>query len=97
MDRAEMHGFGGIAFKFLPELENLIIDGSGGGIRIVAPDFVQQLLAAKNALRIIEQESQQLEFVCRERDQVAAASGLHSHEIDADVAEGDGGADARPF
>src|SRR5580704_1646209 len=50
---AEMGGVRGIPFQFLPQLQDVIVHGAGGGIVLIAPDFIQQFVARDDPLRVL--------------------------------------------
>src|SRR5277367_1161440 len=53
----------GIGFQFLPQAEDVVVDGASGGIVLVAPHFVQQFFAGNHARRRGSEIFQQLEFL----------------------------------
>ncbi len=84
-----MSGIFGVFFEFLAQFPDVIIDGAGGGVAIVSPDFVEQLVAGKDALRILEEEFEDFEFVCCEGHGSPGASGLEAGKIHGDITEGE--------
>src|SRR4051812_21596518 len=79
-----MHGFEELGLRLLPQLENMGVDGAGGRILIVAPDFLQELLARKHLVRVFKKEPQQVEFRLREIDRPAEITGLARGQIERD-------------
>ena len=50
---AEVYRTGWIAFQFLPKLQNMIVNRASGGIILVSPDLVEQLVAADHPVSIL--------------------------------------------
>src|SRR5271166_485471 len=87
MDGTKMYRIGGVFFQFLSETQDVRIDGASGGIVVIAPHFVQQLGARDHPLRIIQKETQRLELLGRQGDELPIAMQLHSGEIHFNVIE----------
>src|ERR1700722_13734892 len=50
VDREQMFWIGRIGFQFLTQLQDLVIDRTGGGIGVIAPYLVQQELSRKHSV-----------------------------------------------
>jgi hypothetical protein len=63
VDRSEVDRTDWIILQLLTEFHNVIIDRTCGGIStFVAPNFVQQLCARDDAIRVLKEKPQSLEF-----------------------------------
>src|SRR5215831_471381 len=62
MDGAEMYRAGWISLQFLAEFQDVIVDGPGRRIILVAPNLVQQFIAADDPLGVLHQKLKRLEF-----------------------------------
>ena len=59
----EMYGTGWIFLQFLAKFENVVIDRASGGIVLITPDFVKQFVTADDAVGILHEELESLEFL----------------------------------
>src|SRR5437588_9971204 len=60
---AEMYGARRVLLQFLAEFENVIVDGPRRRIVLVAPDFVQQFVAADDPVGVLYEELEGLELL----------------------------------
>src|SRR5579871_4213811 len=86
---AEVYRTGGVAFQFLAQLQDVIIDGAGRRIILISPNLIQQLVTADDAVGILHQELQGLEFLGGQDHDLAVALHLHFLEVDRDAVEAD--------
>ena len=77
------------AFDLLPQLGHEVVDGARGGELLVAPHFVEDLLARHHLPGVLHEIPQQVELACGELDALLAAAGLVQLEIDLDFADAD--------
>src|SRR6478609_5523728 len=82
---AEVYRIGRVLLQLLPQLQNVIVHGAGGGIILIAPDFIEQFVARDHALRIPHHEFQGFEFLGGEPDGLAVARHFHLGEIHGDA------------
>src|ERR1700738_2233044 len=84
---AEVDGLRRIYLQLLPQLQNLVVHRSRGGIRGVAPDIVQQLFACNHSLGVIDKVSEQFDLVRSEDNRDSFLEELHRGEVRGDIAE----------
>jgi hypothetical protein len=82
-----MFWIGRVGLELLAELEYLVVDRAGAGVRMIAPDIVEQLFAAEYALGIFSKKTQQLELMRSERNLLAALASDHLEKVDFAVAK----------
>src|SRR5688500_4109934 len=80
----------GIVFELLSEPRDVQVDGARRRHRVVAPDLVEQLVAAERGAAMFDEILQQLEFACREVEGRAGLDDLSATEVDGDVAKAKG-------
>src|SRR4029077_2416983 len=85
--RPEVYRARWVFLQFLAEFQNVIVDGSRGGIILVSPDFVQQFVAADNPLGILHQKLKCLEFLSRQYHRLPVALHFHLLKVGGDVVE----------
>src|SRR5579862_4764467 len=81
MNCAEVYRVGRIFLQLLPQAKHVGVDGTGGGIVVVSPDFVEQLGPRNHSFGIVDEEAQHLEFLRSQRDQLARAVQFHAREV----------------
>src|ERR1700710_1198942 len=87
-----------IWLQLLAQLQNLIIYGPRGRIRVVSPDLVEQDLTCEHTVKIICKKLQQLELVSGEDYGDTAAACSHTLEVDLTIREAkDGRPDGFPL
>src|SRR5579862_1724854 len=86
---AEMYGAGRIFLQFLAKLENVVVDRASGGIVLVAPNFVEQFVAANDPIRILHEELEGLEFLGGQNYDLAIAFDFHFLEVGGNAIEAD--------
>src|ERR1051326_4789797 len=82
---SEVYRAGRVFLQFLAEFEDMVVDGAGGRVVLVAPHFVQQLVTADDAICILHQKLECLELLRRQNDWLAVALDFHFLEIHGDV------------
>ena len=60
---AEVYGARWVFLQFLPKFKYMVIDGTGGRIVLITPDFIQQFVAADYPVGILHQKLESLEFL----------------------------------
>src|SRR3984957_7143935 len=84
---AEVYRTGWVSLKFLPELENVVVDGAGGRIMLIAPHLIEQLVAGNDAIGILHQELKRFEFLSGENHGLAVALDFYFLEVRRDAVE----------
>src|SRR3954466_7165959 len=87
MDGHEVDRAGRVHLELLPQRQDVRVDRACRGIRVVAPDVAEQLVARQHALRMLREILEQLELLRCERDRTLAAPYLHFWKVDGDIAE----------
>src|SRR5437899_6360233 len=87
MYRAEMYGARRILLQFLTEFENVIVNGTGRRIVLVAPYFVQQFVATDDPVGILHQKLKRLELLSGQDYGLSVAFNLHLLEVGGDSIE----------
>src|SRR4249919_1282478 len=87
-----MHGHqeawrSGIGFEFLAKAKDVVINGASGRIVLITPNLVQKLFARNDSTSGGSEIFQQLEFLCRKRDESSGMRGFHAGEINASLAK----------
>ena len=87
-----MHGHqeawgSGIGFEFLAKSQDVVIDGASGRIVLITPNLIEKLFARNDSASGRSKIFQQLEFLCRKRDESSGVGGFHTGEIDAGFAK----------
>jgi hypothetical protein len=77
----------GIGLEFLAKSQDVVIDGASGRIVLITPNLIEKLFARNDSTSGRSKIFQQLEFLCRKRDQPSGVSGFHTGEIDAGLAK----------
>src|SRR5579863_5152450 len=78
-----------IRFQLLPQTQNVIVHRARGGVILIAPDLVQELVARKHSSRRSREKLQQLELLRRQRHFLSALHRLHAGEVHARIAKGE--------
>src|SRR6185437_15436426 len=86
-NRLNMAGILRIALELLPDPGDVHVDGAGGDVGAVLPNFAQQLLARDHAMAVINQIAQELQLFLRHADGLTAFADLGALEIDVDIFE----------
>ena len=86
---AEVYGARRISLQFLAEFKNVVIDSARRRIVLIAPDFVEQLIAADDAVGILHQKLKRFEFLCRQNNRLPVALDFHPFEVGRDAIEAD--------
>jgi hypothetical protein len=73
MDRTKVNRVGGVAFEFLTQPKDVIIDSPRTRIALIPPRCIQQLFARDYALGILRQELEDLELLGSQSDRFSAA------------------------
>src|SRR5580692_9530784 len=76
-----------VRLELLPQLQNLVVHGPCGRIRVVSPDLVKQQLPCQHAVHILCKELKQLELVSGEDHWNSALPYSHALEVDVAVAK----------
>ena len=90
-DGLEIAGIFGIGFDLFADAADVDVDGAGGDEARVAPDGVEEMIAAEDAAGMAGQVVEEAEFCGRGRGEIAADAELHGAGIDLDVFKGNGG------
>src|SRR3974390_3559294 len=76
-----------IGFEFLAKAKDMVINGASGRIILITPNLVEQLFARDDSTSGRSEIFQELEFLCRKRDESTGMGGFHTGEINARVAK----------
>jgi hypothetical protein len=83
----EVAGGGGLRFEFGAEGGDEIIDGAEAGISLVAPDDIEELLAADGFARTDGEQSKHPDFFVGERMFLAGTGEDATAEVDGGIAD----------
>ena len=73
--------------QLLPQPANVIINGSSGGIVVVSPDLVQELISREHSFRVLSEKPEEPKFLGGEHNGLVGSANLHRQEIEAYVTE----------
>ena len=82
MEGEKVRRIGRICLQFLPQFENVVIHRSGTGIRLVAPNRIEKLVAGKNPAGILYHVSQCFKFFVGEFDGFTVTDYFPACEVD---------------
>src|SRR5215471_4391236 len=85
--REEITRILGNGFEFLPDAHDVRVDRAGSRIVFIAPDFVEQTVAAQRLPGVAQEKLQEVELLAREFDRFTSTADLVAAEVDFDVAE----------
>src|SRR5579863_2479601 len=87
MNGQEVARVGGIWLEFLAKTQDVIVDRTRRWIILIAPHFVEQLVARQDSSGRRAEEFQKLELLSGERNGLTGLHGLHAGEVDSRIAE----------
>ncbi len=87
MDGDQMARSGGIILELGPEQGDVIVDGPGRRVLLIAPDRIQQLIPRDHLARAGRQNAQDSEFLARHVQRFFPFSGLETFKVYADITE----------
>jgi hypothetical protein len=67
----------------LAQSENVVVYGSGTGVVLVAPYFIEQFVSRNNAGRVLDQVFQRPKLLGREQNRLTLAESFHGAKINA--------------
>src|SRR5579864_3232225 len=85
MHRQEVSGPFDVGLDLLPEPRDVDVDGPCRRHRVIAPDFVEQLVAADRGFSVLDEIFQEQELASRQVDRAAGPRDLDFPEVDRDV------------
>ena len=85
---SDERGLGGIELDFCTELVDEVVDGARRTLVVVAPDLVEDLVAAQDPAAVLDQVAKQPELPVGDLDVLAVDTELLAGEIHLDAAVG---------
>src|SRR5262245_46568773 len=83
----EITGILGHGLELLPDTDDMGVDGAGGRVVFIAPDLIEQAVAAQRLAGMAKKIFEKVELFSREFDRFAAAADLVAAQVHFDVAE----------
>src|SRR5690242_3893782 len=84
---AQVLRVGRIVLNLAAQVRDVVVDNARAGIGVLAPDTVDELIAAQHAAAGADKQAEQLELDGRQIDRASAAPHLAPREIHLDIAE----------